>query len=147
MARNEMSGPQSTSNQADLRAIDRVREAHVASLNQGDVDAWAGVFSEDAVQMPPNTRANVGRAAIRAWSHAFLDPFRAEFALEVDEVRVAGDWAFERGAYRIRVSPKAGGPGFEDTGKYITIYQKQANGAWLMARDIWNSDNPPPGMG
>src|SRR5947209_67979 len=138
---------QSAPNQADLQAIDRVREAHVDALNHGDVDAWAGVFSEDVVQMPPNAPANVGRAAIRAWSHAFMDPFRAEFALQVDEVQRVGDWAFERGAYRIRVTPKAGGEGFQDAGKYITIYQKQANGTWLMARDIWNSDNPPPGMG
>ncbi len=31
-------------------------------------------------------------------------------------------------------------------GKYITLYQKQANNAWLMARDIWNSNHPAPGM-
>ena len=142
-----MSGQAGSPNEADLLAIERVREAHVAALNQGNGDAWAGVFSEDAVQMPPNAPANVGRAMIRARSHAFMDPFHAEFALEVDEVQLAGDWAFERGAYRIHVRPKAGGEGFQDAGKYITIYQKQANGAWLMARDIWNSDNPLPGMG
>jgi uncharacterized protein (TIGR02246 family) len=104
-----------------------------------------GVFSEDAVQMPPNTPANVGREMIRAWSKAFLDPLRAEFAHEVGEIRVAGDWAFERGTYRIRVTPKAGGESFQDTGKYITIYQKQPDGAWLLARDIWNSNHPTPG--
>jgi uncharacterized protein (TIGR02246 family) len=141
-----MSGQENIASEADLRAIDRVREALVAALNQGNVDAWARVFSEDAVQMPPNAPANVGRARIRTWSQAFLDAFRAEFALEVAEVRVAADWAFERGTYRIRVTPRAGGEAFQDTGKYIAIYQMQADGAWLMARDIWNSDNPPPGM-
>jgi uncharacterized protein (TIGR02246 family) len=146
LGRKKMSGQASSSNEADLLAIDRVREAHVTALNQGSVDAWVGVFSEDAVQMPPHTPANVGRAMIRAWGTAFLDPTHVEFALEVEEVRVAGDWAFERGAYQIRVSPKAGGEAFQDTGKYITIYQKQANNAWLMARDIWNSNHPAPRM-
>jgi uncharacterized protein (TIGR02246 family) len=140
-----MSRQESTPNEADLRAIDRVREAHSAALNQAGLDAWAAVFSEDAVQMPPNAPANIGRAMIRAWCQAFLNSVRAEFALEVAEVRVAGDWAFEKGAYRIRVSPRAGGETFEDTGKYITICQKQANDAWLTARDIWNSNHPPPG--
>jgi uncharacterized protein (TIGR02246 family) len=138
---------QPASNTADLRAIDRVREAHIAALNPGSVDAFAGVFSEDAVQMPPNTPANVGRTAIRAWAEAFLGPLSVEFGLDVAEVRVAGEWAFERGTYRIRVTPKAGGPGFPDAGKYITIYQKQANGSWLIARDIWNSDHPAPAPG
>jgi ketosteroid isomerase-like protein len=110
-----MSGQENTRNEADLLAINRVREAHIASLNQGNVDALVGVFSEDAVQMPPNTPANVGREMIRAWSKAFLDPLRAEFAHEVEEIRVAGDWAFERGTYRIRVTPKAGGESFQDT--------------------------------
>jgi uncharacterized protein (TIGR02246 family) len=141
-----MSGQAGTMNAADLSAIDRVREAHIAAMNQGSVDAFVGVFSEDAVQMPPNAPANAGRAAIRAWIAAFLEPFRVQFALEVEEVRVAGDWAFERGGYRIGLAPKAGGEGFQDLGKYITVYQKQANGAWLVARDIWNSDNPPPSM-
>jgi uncharacterized protein (TIGR02246 family) len=140
-----MSGQESTRNEAVLRAIDRVREAHVAALNQGSVDALVGVFSEDAVQMPPNAPANAGRARIRVWCQAFLDFVRVEFALEVDEVQLAGDWAFERGIYRLRATPKAGGEAFPDTGKYITIYQRQAGGAWLVARDIWNSDYPAPG--
>jgi uncharacterized protein (TIGR02246 family) len=144
--RNLMSAQESIPHKTDLLAIDRVREAHIAALNPGNVDAFVGVFSEDAVQMPPNAPANVGRAMIRAWIIAFLDLFRVEFALEVAEVRVAGDWAFERGAYRIGLSPKAGGEAIQDVGKYITIYQKQADGAWLTARDIWNSNSPPPGM-
>jgi uncharacterized protein (TIGR02246 family) len=141
-----MSGQAGSANAAVIPAIDRVREAHIAAMNQGSVDAFVGVFSEDAVQMPPNFPANTGSAAIRAWITAFLQPFRVQFELEVAEVRVAGDWAFERGGYRIDVTPKAGGQGFQDLGKYITIYEKHPDGAWLVARDIWNSNNPPPSM-
>ena len=135
-----MAGQNNSPNPADLQAIDRVREAHVASLNQGNVDAWVGVFSEDGVQMPPNAPANVGRAMIRAWSHAFMDPFRLEFALSVDEVEIAGDWAFERGGYRVALHPKAGGHTFRDEGKYLTLYERQTDGQWGIARDIWNSN-------
>jgi uncharacterized protein (TIGR02246 family) len=142
-----MSRQESAPKEADLRAIDRTREAHIAALNQGNVDAFAALFSEDVIQMPPNAPANAGRAKIRAWIQAFMGAFRIEFALEVAEVQLAGDWAFERGGYRIRLSPKAGVGAMQEAGKYITIYQKQADGAWLTARDIWNSDNPPPGRG
>jgi uncharacterized protein (TIGR02246 family) len=87
--------------QAHVGALDRVRAAHVAALNAGDVEGWLGVFAEDGVQMPPNTPANVGKLAIRAWVEGFLGAFFCVFVLDVQEVQVAGDWAFERGGYRI----------------------------------------------
>lgn len=138
-----MSQQEQSAHQADLEALDSVREGHIAALNDGDVNAWAGAFTADGVQMPPNAPANLGRESIRAWSQAFLAPFRVEFALAVDEVQVTGDWAFERGMYTITLTPKTGGEPMQDIGKYITIYERQPSGAWGMARDIWNSNNPP----
>ena len=132
--------------ETDLEAIDRVRDAHVAALNAGDAKAWVAQFTDDGVQMPPNAPANVGRPMIESWSQAFLDQFRLQFALAVDEVRVLGEWAFERGGYTISLNPKAGGPPMRDIGTYITVYQRKPGDSWRMARDIWNSSNPPPGM-
>jgi uncharacterized protein (TIGR02246 family) len=129
-----------------LKAIDGVRDAHVAALNAGDAQAWVMQFTDDAVQMPPNAPANVGRAKIASWSQGFLHQFDVRFALNVAEVQVAGEWAFESGSYTISVTAKAGGPTINDSGKYITLYEKQPAGAWRMARDIWNSDNPPHPM-
>ena len=104
-------------------------------------------FAPDAVQMPPNDPLNIGTDDIRAWSSGVLAGFRAEFSLDVDEVELAGDdWAFERGTYTIVLTPKAGGTPIRDTGKYLTIYRRQTDHSWLMARDIWNSDNPLPGQ-
>jgi uncharacterized protein (TIGR02246 family) len=132
--------------QVDLEAIDTVRDAHIVALNAGDAEAWVAQFTEDGVQMPPGAPAGVGRAMIRSWSQAFLDQFRVQFALVVDEVRISGDWAFERGGYTISLSSKAGGPQMQDIGKYITVYQRKPGDTWRVARDIWNSNSPPPGM-
>ena len=132
--------------EADLSAIDKVRDAHVAALNVSDASAWAAQFADDGVQMPPNAPANVGKAMIASWSHAMLSQFRVQFALSVDEVRVRGEWAFERGGYTIGLSPTAGGSLVRDSGKYITIYERKPADTWRMARDIWNSSNPAPGM-
>ena len=129
------------------QAIEKTREAHVAALNRGDVAAWAAAFADDGVQMPPNFPANVGRDNIHAWSGAFLGAFHAEFSLAPEEVQIAGaDWAFERGTYNITLTPQAGGEPIQDAGKYITVYQRQPDDSWAMARDIWNSNNPLPGM-
>jgi uncharacterized protein (TIGR02246 family) len=131
---------------SELEALDRLRDAHVAALNAGDLDAWVACFTPDAAQMPPNHPANIGTEAIGGWSGGMLAAFDAEFALSPEEVRPTGpDWAFERGTYSITLTPRAGGDPIRDVGKYITLYQRQGDSAWLMARDIWNSNNPPPG--
>ena len=125
-----------------MEAIDRARDGHVAALNAGDAEAWAGQFTEDGVQMPPNAPANEGRATIRSWSQAVVDQYRSKFALTVDEVRVAGEWAYERGEYRTTLNPRAGGPPTQDVGKYVMVYRRGPGNTWEIACDIWNSSLP-----
>ena len=63
-----MSQQAQSTNQADVEAINKVREMHIAAVNDGDVDAWVGTFTDDGVQMPPNVPANLGSERIREWS-------------------------------------------------------------------------------
>ena len=134
-----------TSTGIDISGIDRLREVHVAAVNDGDADGWAGCFTDDAVQMPPHFGINTGKTAIRGWNKGFLSMFACRFSLSVDEVQATGDWAFERGCYVITLTPRASGGSMDDHGKYITIYQRQSDGSWKIARDIWNSNQPLPG--
>jgi ketosteroid isomerase-like protein len=39
--------------------------------------------------------------------------------------------------------PKAGGQATELDGKYFYVYQRQGNGSWRIARDIYNNTMPP----
>ncbi|MCG6909984.1 MAG: SgcJ/EcaC family oxidoreductase [Deltaproteobacteria bacterium] len=141
-----MNAYEHTGSEVDLKAIDSVRDAHVAAVNGGDARAWAAQFTDDGVQMPPNMPANVGRPAIEAWSKGFMNLFGLTFDLSVEEVRVLGEWAFEQGTYTIGLNPKSGGPPMQDAGKYITVYQRKSGERWRMARDIWNSSNPAAGQ-
>ncbi len=129
--------------EADLKAIDRVRQTHVAAVNSTNAEAWVTMFTEDGVQMPPFAPANIGKEMMTNWVQGFLDLFGMErFALSVAELQVNGSWAFERGTYTIQFTHKPSGKVIPDVGKYITIWQRLTNGTWGMARDIWNSDNP-----
>ncbi len=134
-----------TSANLDMAEIDRLHEVHVAALNADDADAWVACFTDDGIQMPPHFGTNVGKAAVRAWSKGFLSLFTCRFNLSVEEVQVPADWAFERGRYDITLTPRASGEAMDDIGKYITVYQRQSDGSWKIARDIWNSDQPLPG--
>ena len=131
--------------QTELEGLDRARAIHVAALNAGDANAWAACFATDAVQMPPNQPPNVGTQRIQQWTQGFMAAFRAEFSIVPHDVELAGpDWAFERGSYEISLTPRAGGDALRDSRKYLTIYRRAPGHEWLMAHDIWNSDNQPP---
>lgn len=138
-----MSQQAQSTNQADVEAINEVREAHIAAVNNGDADAWVATFTNDGVQMPPKAPANAGSECIRAWSKAFLAPFSLRFTLFVDEVQAVGGWAYERGTYKIDPTSKVGGEAIQDIGKCITVYRRQPADTWKITRDIWNSNNPP----
>jgi uncharacterized protein (TIGR02246 family) len=129
---------------SDVEVIAAVRETHVAALNARDAAAWSGVFTDDAVQMPPHAPANAGKANIQSWAAGFLGAMtQVTFSLSVSELEMVGDRAIESGAYTISMTPEGGGASMQDAGKYITIYQRRAGGGWAVARDIWNSDQPP----
>lgn len=127
----------------DNEVIESVREAHIAAMNNRDADAWADVFTDDAIQMPPNFPMNIGNANIRSWSQGFLQMFQADFTLSVIDLHISGDYAYETGTYTISLTPDGSNQTMQDVGKYITIYQKLSTGDWAVTRDIWNSNQPP----
>ena len=95
--------------------------------------------------MPPNEEELMGKQAITDNMVAMFEGMGAELTISSEEVEVAGDWAFDRGAYTMKLTPKGDGEPMEDNGKYIVILEKQADGSWRIAREVWNSNNPLPG--
>jgi quercetin dioxygenase-like cupin family protein len=71
-------------------------------------------------------------------------------ALKTIEVNSSEDLAYEVGSYSVTLAmqTQSGSQTINDTGKYVTIWKRQADGSWKLAVDIWNSDLPaaPPQM-
>ena len=132
--------------EADVEAINSLREEFITVHNTNDAARLAELYSDDAVLMLPNEPARVGNQAVQSSFQGSFDQFTAELSLASDEVQVTADLAFDRGTYTIKLTPKSGGEVIEDNGKWIVILQKQPDGSWKIARDIGNSDNPPPGQ-
>ena len=130
--------------EADVEAINSQRDEFITLNNANDAAGLASLYTNDAMLMPPNQEAVSGKQEIQSWFQTTFDQFTSEITLASEELEVGGDWAFDRGAYLIVLTPKASGEAAEDRGKYITILRKQADGSWKMARDIWNSDNLLP---
>lgn len=110
-------------------------EAWEAAFNDGDVEALAAMYAEDARVMAPNAALGTGRDAVRAVFGGMIDAgLKGE--LESVEAVVAGDIGYQIGTYAISADGTV-----VDRGKYIEIWRK-VNGEWKMANDIFNSDLP-----
>ena len=124
-------------------AVNDIWNQYASSLNSGDVDRWISLWTEDGVQMPPDSPPVIGRTQIRTTMKAILDYFAFDIAVTPQEVRAAGDWAFSRGIYKATMTPKKGGKTVLIDGKYMSILQRQADGSWKIHRDIFNSNTRP----
>ncbi len=127
---------------ADQAALGNVAEQYSAACGAGDAAALTALFTDDAVWMPPNQPAKVGKEVIEDQYRALFDQLTCELELNQEEIAVAGDWAFDRTSYTVTLSPKTEGEPVKDRGKYINIYRRQPDGTWKIAAHIWNSDLP-----
>jgi uncharacterized protein (TIGR02246 family) len=137
-----MNSPTAVALSAEDEAIIRAQSSkYVETSLTRDHDSWIDLMTADAVFMPPNGTRQEGRDAVMAWVSEF--PEMTSLAVTPTEIQGRGDLAFVRGTYSFTVVP----PGMEpvsDRGNYMEIWQKQADGSWLILRDIWNSDQPLP---
>lgn len=135
---------ESARTEADVTAIKAVFKQYDDAVTAGDLEGFAALFVEDCIVLPPNAAILVGKDRWHSWTKSSLfDQFDMEETITVEETEIAGDWAFARGAYTWRATPKAGGETVEEVGKGIMIFERQSDGSWKISHNIWNSDNPP----
>lgn len=124
-------------------AAEAIFAKYQTSLKAGDADAWAALWTDDGVQMPPDAPPVSGKAQIREKLRGLLAQFRFEMQIHVEEAHTSGDLAFARGMYSATLVPKAGGAQIPIDGKFLTILARQPDGSWRIWRDIFNSNQPP----
>ena len=124
----------------DVEAIEGIIQQYVQAMLTKDLNAWTGLWTEDAVMMPPNSPALEGREAIiQDW---MAGPAPTEFVLDVLDIDGAGDVAYVRGTYSITTTVAGVPEPVRDEGKYLSIFKKQPDATWLFSVDTWNSDLP-----
>jgi len=140
---------EAVSTEADVAAIRALVEQWIAAIETGDVDGVLALYTDDAVRLPPDGPAYSGKEAFEEDSSGAFEQFSFEVVWPVEgteEIVVAGGWAYHLSEYAMLVTPKEGGETMEENGKIIEICQQQPDGSWKLAREIWNRNNPPPGM-
>ena len=129
--------------ESDERAIREVHTTWVDAVNAGDLVGLLALMADDVVFLNPG-RAPSGRDGFPAGFSAAHQQYRIRCLSEPEEVVIAGDVAYTLCRDSLSVTPRAGGQATELAGHRITIYRKQPDGRWLLARDA-NTLSPVAG--
>lgn len=126
-------------------AIHDAETARMKAANAKDLDAFVSSYADNASVLTPNAPIFSGRQQIKEGLKPMLaDP---QFSLTLIptriEVSTSGDMAFTQGPYKMSFSDIRGNK-FEDEGKYLTVWRKQADGSWKAVEDTMSSDLPLP---
>jgi uncharacterized protein (TIGR02246 family) len=126
--------------EADLRAIEGINQRDVQYALAGDKAKMMSQWTDDFVLLPPAGPVLRGRSVIAQALSGGEDPEILEYALDIQEVKVLGDHAYQWGTYHYLVRPRAGGASVRTAGKLMRILKRQSDGSWKMYRGMSTVD-------
>ena len=128
-----------TQTNSEEMAIRKLFRQRVDAGDSGDVNSWVACFTDDAIIMPANASVVVGKKAIEVWERGF-EGFRPQVKINIDEVIVAGEWAYVRSRFSgVFIND---GRRFPIEGKELAILRR-VRGDWHFHRLCGNKDSGP----
>lgn len=134
---------------------DTAADSAEAALLQADIEfgqasivegrpAWVERFADDAVVFPAGGAVLRGKAEIvERWQKDSFDPQGLTWSPAGAQASLAGDLGFTYGSWE-KVGKGPDGKLTVTKGKYLTVWRKNADGAWQVIADIGNADPQPP---
>ena len=119
---------------SDERAIREVHATWIDAVNGGDLVRLLALMANDVVFLNPG-QAPLGRDGFPVGFSAAHQQSRIHCISELEEVVIVGEVAYTLCRDSLSVTPRVGGEATELAGHRITIYRKQSDGRWLLARD------------
>ena len=118
----------------DERAIREVHSTWIDAVNAGDLAYLLSLMADDVVFLNPG-QAPFGRDGFSPGFSAAHQQARINCISELEDVVVVGEVAYTLSRDSLSVTPRAGGEAMQLAGHRITVYRKQPDGRWLLARD------------
>jgi len=124
---------------AAAQALSRLDDDWSRAASTRDAAKLAAFYAEDAIAYPPGAPAAHGRTEARkVWAGYFAEP-TFQISWKTTHAQVEGDLGFTSGTYEDSFTG-ADGKRIEEQGKYLCVWQKQADGSWKAIHDMWNTD-------
>lgn len=119
---------------ADERQIREVHSTWIDAINAGDLALLLTLVADDVVFLNPGQEP-FGRAGFSTNFSAAHRQVRISCVSELEEVVVVGEVGYTRSRDALSVTSHGGAEVTQLAGHRITVYRKQPDGRWLLARD------------
>jgi uncharacterized protein (TIGR02246 family) len=122
--------------------IARLRAEWVKDLHTKQLDQIAALYAEDAeFLLATGTRVS-GRAAIRELCKNVMATMTSDITLRTATSERSENLAYDSGDYSETLTSVADGTVTPYKGTYVMIFRRQANGAWVIAEQVWTDASP-----
>jgi len=112
----------------------------MAAMNGKDISKLMDMIAEDIVFLPPGFPPIRGKQAVEMMYRGFFQQFtKVDQTSTLEEVEVAGDWAYAWGTERTVLFLQTGGAPIQMEGRGLSILRRQPDGSWRFARSLSNS--------
>ena len=115
----------------------QIRETHttwIEAVNAGNLAKLLTMMTDDVVFLGPGQEP-FGRDGFSTNYSNAQTQILFDCASELEEVVVAGEVAFARSRDTLSLTPRVGGATVKLAGYRLTVYRKQHDDRWLLARD------------
>ena len=120
----------------DMIGIEQLHEQDKEATLSDSADQLAKLWDKDAVRLPAERPAEIGAAVIYAddkqWERSSGRERTLCYDMEVQDIQIAGDWAFEWGYGSEKIAK--GDKVSIQYGKVMRVMKRQSDGTWRFAR-------------
>ncbi len=126
----------------DKAAVSRMLADLDRVAAEADLDGFLDHVADDAVFLPPDRPAVIGKAAIREAYADLFRRFRLDVRHDARETDAFGGLIIQRGDVSGTMTPRAGGAAIPFNDKYLFVIRRQPDGSLRIWRAISNSNAP-----
>ena len=119
---------------SDERAIRALHSTWIDAVNAGDLVRLLSSMANDVMFLGPGETPS-GRDEFSPRFSAAHEQARINCTSDLQDVVALGEVAYTLSRDSLSVTPRAGGEAMQLAGHRITVYRKQPDGRWLLARD------------
>ena len=135
--------PAAPDTEAEKAALMQASRNWSQAAATGDAEKILAYWADDAIVMPPDEGAVVGKEALREYVRASLAVPGFSISWEPEQASVSAQsdvgYLIEKTQFSFT---DANGVLQTQHGKSVTVWRKNADGAWKCVVDTWNN-NPP----
>lgn len=131
-----------TAKPATADELSQMNRDFAKALNNKDAAAAASLYTEDAMELPPNEAPFSGRANIQKYWEAAIAAGVFDVSVSTISTGSNGDLGYEIGRFQLSTKDSTGKVTVE-SGKYIELLKRGEDGKWRSTHGIWNNDTLP----